>query len=255
MARYCFITICLSVSTILFSSFSSTLSVYARPAQSTQRPLNTQRVRSYVPKFKPPKVGTPLSTVGAGARSESGVCVREGTTPLTAITPSDTVALTTAENTEVFVYIPETQAETMRLVVKDDLDNEVLRKSIPTPNNAGIIRFNLAQLGLTQSLALNKSYRWSFTLMCLPQDRSDDIVVGGWIKRTTLSPGLVKQLSNVTPQQRPSLYAENGIWNEAVISLVELRRSRPQDPTLATYWKELLKSVGLENVAEKPFVQ
>ncbi|MBD0345660.1 MAG: DUF928 domain-containing protein [Coleofasciculus sp. Co-bin14] len=44
------------------------------------------------------------------------------------------------------------------------------------------------------------------------------------------------------------------MWYDAIISLADLRRSQPGDLTVASTWKELLRSVGLEAIATKPLL-
>ncbi|MBD0346251.1 MAG: DUF928 domain-containing protein, partial [Coleofasciculus sp. Co-bin14] len=42
------------------------------------------------------------------------------------------------------------------------------------------------------------------------------------------------------------------LWYETLETLIELRRDRPNDPTLTDAWKTLLSSVGLDVISDAP---
>ena len=58
-----------------------------------------------------------------------------------------------------------------------------------------------------------------------------------------------------TPRQRVALYAQAGIWQDALTTLGELRVRQRQDAALATDWKDLLDSVGLDNISTEAIVE
>jgi len=53
--------------------------------------------------------------------------------------------------------------------------------------------------------------------------------VFGWIDRVEPSPELAQQLDGASEVDRAILYAEHGMWYDAVATLAALRRSRPED--------------------------
>jgi hypothetical protein len=50
-------------------------------------------------------------------------------------------------------------------------------------------------------------------------------------------------------------YAAHNVWYDAVTNLAELRRANPGDRVLAQEWTNLLKAVGLEELAQVAIVQ
>ncbi|NJO52498.1 MAG: DUF928 domain-containing protein [Leptolyngbyaceae cyanobacterium RM2_2_4] len=76
----------------------------------------------------------------------------------------------------------------------------------------------------------------------------------GWIQRIQPSAELQTALTNAAPAQLPTLYAQSGIWYDALASLVALRTT-PTTPTFTTQWSTLLNSVGLGHIAESAFAQ
>jgi Domain of Unknown Function (DUF928) len=117
---------------------------------------------------------------------------------------------------------------------------------VKTPKNQGdFVRFNFSDFPDSPVIILGKTYQWTFTLLCDPQDPSANTTVSGSIKRIELDPILTNELKIAKPSDRIALYANNGLWYDTVATLVEALQSNPNDPQLAKSWQELLKSVGL----------
>lgn len=69
------------------------------------------------------------------------------------------------------------------------------------------------------------------------------------VQRVNLSPAVAQQLQTAQPRQKVAIYAENGIWHEAINTLAELRQQNPQDVSLQTQWKDLLEEIGLGDIS------
>jgi hypothetical protein len=153
------------------------------------------------------------------------------------------LGLTQSARPNFFVYIPQTTAQTAEFSLFDEQMNGIYQASVPV-TKAGLVSISL--LDTAPSLVKDKPYYWTVALVCNPSDRTEDWVVGGWIERAEPSATLKQQLANVTAVERVSLYAKQGFWYEALNTLVELQRTQPNHPVVATTWAELMKSVGLE---------
>jgi hypothetical protein len=79
--------------------------------------------------------------------------------------------------------------------------------------------------------------------------------VEGAIKRVEADPTLAQRLQRATPQERVAIYAKAQLWYEALGTLAELRRDRPNDPVLADAWTQLLDSVKLDTISRQPLYQ
>ena len=140
--------------------------------------------------------------------------------------------------------------------LQDENNNNLYQTSLPIPSRPGIVSFTLPKDA--PPLKVNHTYTWYFGMICStqnPQDISEVVLVSGEIKRTEPSNSLKAELQKVTGVEKAALYAKNGIWTDALTTLAQLRRSQPENSTLATAWEELLNSVGLEEVAKEPFVE
>lgn len=84
-----------------------------------------------------------------------------------------------------------------------------------------------------------------------PKQRSHDIVAGGVVKRTESSPTLKAKLENARGQQLTYVYAEEGIWYDAIAAVSGLIEDAPGDAVLKTQRAALLEQVGLAEVAAR----
>jgi hypothetical protein len=206
--------------------------------------LATPSLASPLLKFKPPSRGTPPITGGAASRS-GGACIL-GQEPLKALMPRSNYGLTAVADPVLLVYVPQSTAKTVEFQLRTaDNRSRVFRKSMPTPTTAGIVRLSVDNAGLSP-LQSNQSYRWYVSLVCNVGDRSLNPIVEGWVERIPADAALTQKLTQATDQSRPFVYAEAGLWYEAVASLDALRRSQPTHPGLRTQWTSLLQSVGLD---------
>lgn len=191
----------------------------------------------------PPTVqrGAPPRTAGGGTRGPS--CIQGGSTPLTALMPSNNVGITVAANPTFFWYVPQTIAQSAKFVVVDDQNKLVYQTNLDLTGTPGIVQKRLPP---TTSLKVGKTYHWSFTLNCNPQNPTTQ--VEGWVERTALAPDLKTELQQASPLEQAKIYAEAGIWQETLTILASLRHSQPQE------WEELIQSVGLDSaIATAPF--
>jgi hypothetical protein len=161
--------------------------------------------------------------------------------------------LTTLERPSWLFYVPyiKEYGYPAEFVLQDQKSN-IYETAIALPARPGIVRVSLPSTA--PALAVNKQYRWYFNIYCDPQKNSPPIYVEGVIQRVNLSQTIAEQLKTATPIKRFAIYAQNGIWYEAVTTLLELRQKNLQDPALQAQWRDLLTSARLDNVATEPII-
>ncbi|MFB2983716.1 DUF928 domain-containing protein [Microseira sp. BLCC-F43] len=207
------------------------------------------RATSFEP---PPGKGIPRrGTAGGGSRPVSSACDPSKRTvssaTLTALSPGSHLGLTQSSRPKFLVYVPQTTAQTMEFSLFDEQMNGVYQMNFPVANRTGLIRIELPENA--PSLVKDKPYYWTVALICNPNERTEDMVVGGWIERTELNDSLKQELAKLRGLDRVSFYAKRGFWYDAVNTLVELGQAEPGNLALAASWAEVLKSVGLEAIA------
>jgi len=205
-------------------------------------------------RFVPP----PPSDTGKPRGRRSGGAGRDDCpavdAPLTALVPDNNLGLTVAESPTFWFFVPQlpTTARSGEFVLQDQEHNDVYRTPFRLSGKPGVVSIRLPS-NPQSSLKRDQMYRWHFQIYCQPQTTSEYFWVEGWVKQVALNPTLESQLEAAKPREYIA-YAENGIWHEAVTKLAELRLSDPQNATLSENWAELLRAVGLEELAKEPLL-
>jgi len=226
--------------------------------------------------FPVDNVGQPNGGTGGGGTR--GSCFKnqqnqEDKMPLTGLMPRNSLThrpvnqtLTVAANPTFFVYVPETttlSAEDLLFAefsVSDDQDHEVYQTTfrLPTVLSSDVPSSSVSTPGIVKlslpanvSLETGKNYRWVFQLSCgkANADRVFGRYVEGWIQRTELSSDLKTKIEQATPLEQAQLYAKARIWSETLMLAAQLRSSQPAE------WEKLLKSVGLNEIAQVPLLE
>lgn len=215
--------------------------------------LTTLLILSCIPQQvlaqKASREGLPGRRVGGGTRGECPIEAKR----LTALVPENNLGLTVADYPTFFFYVPESPIpKTVEFVLLDDGDRQVYETSFMTAGTGGVINLSLPVNAGLPPLTIGKNYHWYFSVVCNPVNRAEDIFVEGWVQRVELDPILAIKLDKASMQERVNLYAAAGLWHEAITTLTNLRRDRPNDPTMIANWIQLLQSVELDTIAQEP---
>lgn len=201
--------------------------------------------------FRPPNLGNPPATAGGATRS--GVCFK-GTQRFTALLPPSQIGLTFNSHPTFFWYVPQSSAKTAQFLLMTQDDSQVVYETTLTlPAKAGIVSFTLPDT--VKPLDVGQRYHWFLTIHCNTVDRNSNPNTEGWVERTAPSAGLSEKIQQTTARDLPALYADQGIWYEALTSLAQLRQANPTDASLITSWERLLRSAGLGTLAPAPIVE
>lgn len=197
-------------------------------------------------------IGKPTRTVTGGTR---GGCkaLPEGEPTLTALVPEEGTQLTVAAYPSFFFYIPAIEAEALELILSSK-DGEYIATFKTTGDELGIVSVSIPANSMPP-LEIGKAYHWSFAIICDRSDPSANMIVKGSLERIELDPNLNTILETVPPQERAALYFTDGAWQDTLATMAQLRRTRPDNVAVKTDWEALLKSVGLEKIAQEPLVK
>ncbi|AFZ07808.1 protein of unknown function DUF928 [Oscillatoria nigro-viridis PCC 7112] len=249
---------------------ASQLAVVGLPTPSTDGKPGTE---SGGPRFGPPTPSTdgkpftesggprlvqPIEDMLPGdlrrVTRKASKCVK-GEIEFTALIPENKIGRTVSEYPVFFFYLPQTEAELAEFVLKDENGNPIYQTTLKTNNSSGVIGVSLPANKNVSPLQVGKNYRWSVALICEAQDRSADILEQGIVRRVELSEDIRSQLEKADARQKTFIYAENGIWQEALSNLAAARRANPNDAELTADWESLLDSVKLGKIAKEPIVE
>ena len=178
----------------------------------------------------------------------------QGKIKLTALVPKNQIGRTVSEYPEFFFYLPQTDAQVAEFVLQDENGNQIYQTTLKINNSSGIVGVSIPTNQNVSPLQVGKIYRWAVALICDTEDRSTDVFAAGIVRRVELSADIRSELEKADPRQKAVIYAQTGIWQDALGTLAAARRANPNDPDLAADWKILLDSVKLGEIAAEPIV-
>ncbi|MFW5665314.1 MAG: DUF928 domain-containing protein [Coleofasciculus sp.] len=161
----------------------------------------------------------------------------------------------TVEGTPTFlVHVTETEAEEAVFTLMTENKDKVVYETTVSLNNQtpGIISISIPESDPAnpdnELLQVGEIYNWFVTIPCDQNDWSQNPTAEGWVKRIAKEDSLAQELAKTPDINHPKVYVDYGVWTEAVSSLEQLRERYPNNPQVQADWKDLLESVGLENL-------
>ncbi len=232
-------------------------------AQSHQRPdtmerkLSTQKTnvsattttklslarQPNLPVYKPPRRGAPAGRVAGGTRGSGSKL------PLLSALAPDHAGFSVHAQPTLYWYLSKAVPYPVEFTLIDDQAIEpLLEKRLASNQRPGVKEVPLEDYRIT--LKPGVPYQWFVTLIVDPEQPSRDIVVGGAIERMPSPDTLQSQLAQVEPARAPFVYAEAGLWYDAVMVVSQMIDGAPQDYALRRQRAALLEQVGLADIAE-----
>lgn len=154
-----------------------------------------------------------------------------------------------------YFFVPEEGDTSAQFRIYDSTSSNVQIIEITMPPTSGIVPIRLP--GSIPALETGTLYSWEFVLSCDPNAGSDVepfVSITGLTERVTLDETLAPQLSQSDLRDRPAIYADAGLWYDALDALIRLRYADPTDEALLQDWQSLLESVELGQVASDPLI-
>jgi hypothetical protein len=167
--------------------------------------------------------------------------------PLTVLVPANSQGTITSERLTLWFYVPyapEDITSAEFLVNNRDEKEYVYKTQFTLPKTPGIVSISVP-LSANTSLETGKYYHWYLTLKCKGSTiNTPDLEVDGWVQRILPKPSTTNQIDTPAPEG----------WYDAVNNLANRLIASPQDTKLKQEWTDLLKSVGLQNLAQEPLI-
>jgi hypothetical protein len=215
--------------------------------QGTGTPgVSTKKAKSALPlmlRYRPPSRGRPANRVGGGTRGD------KNNTPFLAALVPDHMGLTTQAQPPFYWFFSGAIKEEIEFTLIDERHiKPLLETNLNIPGREGIQCLSLTDYGIR--LSHNVPYQWFVAIISDPNHRSKDLVVCGSIKRIEPSQSLISKLSQPNRAEVPFIYAEEGLWYDALSTLNQLIDADPNDIRLQKQRIDLFEQVGLWEVAE-----
>lgn len=191
--------------------------------------------------YKPPLRGAPASRVGGGSRGSGAANF-----VLNVLAPDHTGLTTQAQPTLYWYASGPSIAKVEVTVIAEVAELPVLSQNINV-TSGGVQSFDLAKHGV--SLKPDTEYEWFVSVIPDPTQRSKDVTSGGTIKRVVSDPAVQARAAAAGERQAPMIYAEAGLWYDAIDALSRLIELHPGDAELHAQRAALLDQVGLPAAA------
>jgi hypothetical protein len=195
-----------------------------------------------VPVYKPPLRGAPGGRVGGGTR---GIASRD-VFMLSVLAPGHT-GLTVREQPVLYWFISADTALPAEIAIVDpNSTTPLLEKPLAGPITRGVHSIRLADHGVR--LEPGVVYRWSVSVITDAGRRSRDILASGTIERIPPPATLDAALATAGPERSAFVYAEAGIWYDAMAAVCEMLARTPDSEPLRGQRAALLAQAGLPTI-------
>jgi Domain of Unknown Function (DUF928) len=234
------------------------------------------QVPSYSVEFNPPDRGAPGRLIGAGTRfsqpiettrgslgslgrRQAPITVNEETlsSPLVAIVPSSSLGnygLTLDGYPSFYIHMPAVPQARLEFILLDELGDRIYEAGYLVANREGTFSIDLPRHANLPPLEVGLTYTWQVRLKLNPNSIVTDYLVHGQIERFEPEAGLMKDLEAASAEEKVVLYAQSGLWYDALDTLAQLRRANPNNPLLTNEWAQLLRSISLDDIADQPLI-
>ncbi len=193
--------------------------------------------------------GAPERTSGSGSRGCGDYIVSDDHNELAALMPANNISTTVDPQTSLYFYVPPTQGSQAELTLYDWTNKNrtpVYQTQLSVKQTSGIVKLTLPK---TVELKSDNIYVWNFSIYCSSNPNEAYQYADGWLQRVTLTAQQQAQLEQrQQPLEQAQLYAEAGIWANALEIVAQLRSSHPQ------VWQRFLDSVALSHLAQYPMI-
>jgi hypothetical protein len=160
----------------------------------------------------------------------------------------DHLGYTTEEQPTLYWYLAEPTTTRIVFTIRDETSVQPLVDvELTSPAKAGVQPVRLAEHGV--KLRPGASYQWFISLVPDPARRSKDFTVGAWISRREPDAALRARLAEAKNGRKESIYAQSGLWYDAIGVLSSRIASAPSDRDLHEQRAALLEQAGLSEVA------
>jgi hypothetical protein len=213
-------------------------------------PKNTPVTATPAPpvKFRPSGQASAAVRVTGGSRGSGDSAVT-----LDVLAP-DEVGTTTQEQPSLFWFQSgPSKAKFELTLIQENKAKPIVQVDFDQASKAGIQRVKLSDHG--GKLAVGVEYQWVVALVNDADNRSKDLVASGVIKRIDPSADLKRKIASTSPSSLPGVYADAGIWYDALSTLSDQIETHPDNKGLRHTRGDLLQQVGLKAAARADLLE
>jgi hypothetical protein len=245
--KYVIVVILFLITGLSTATFSISATSDDQVVNSTLQSIKAQNKKSTtaidMPIYKPHKRGVaPNAIVGMNSRG-----VESELSTISVLAP-DHIGLTVHEQPSIYWYLSKPISSRIEFTLSDNQAvRPLLKTNLKTLVQPGIQRLNLADYNVR--LSPGKQYQWIVSLLPDPDHSSQEIIVGGAIECIEFTQELAEKLAQESKAEAPHIYAEAGLWYDALSALSDLIETTPDDMVIRKQHASLLEQAGLLEIA------
>ena len=180
-----------------------------------------------------------------------------------AIAPNNGLQYTYEDYPYFFWYFPGVQeeftAKPIEFILMSRETKEVNGKTRDRYRKVYEQKLNLTQPGIVayalpaaeaQALEEGAEYKWRIKIEC--SDRTAMNLSYSIQRQSTDNPELIDKLENAPVDQHPVIFAESGVWFDALRIIALQLQQAPEDAILTEDWNNVLKLIGFEDLIGQP---
>ena len=238
LMNFTFISFALMPMTLNADTEKKEVEATAKNVPDKQTNKNTKKYT-----YEPPLRGAPAVRIGGGSRGIGG-----STVELVVIAPDHT-GLTTKEQPKLYWYVSKNASSKLEVTLTSGQNSDpIFEEAITTSSHAGIQSIDLENTKV--KLKPNLEYRWFVSIVPDANQRSNDVIASGTIKRIIPDEELNATLIEANQLNRANIYTQNSIWYDAIDELMQLDKLYPNNPEFLELRVMLLEQAGLKTVAK-----
>jgi hypothetical protein len=206
-------------------------------------PKKSQGDSSQMPQYKAPLRGTPAGLLSGGTRGA------DGKMPIFAFLAPRHTGLTLSEQPTIYWFSSEATKCPVELTILMGKEmKSILQVRIADETRAGFHPIHLADHGIR--LQTDVVYQCFISMLIDPKHPSKDIISGGAIERTAFPKNFQKTLQETDSKRISHVYAEEGLWYDAMNALCSRIDATPHDSLLHQQRISLLRQGDLTETAD-----
>lgn len=179
---------------------------------------------------EPVRQGLPGRRISGASRLPVSACL-QNTTPLVAIVPETNLGTTAVANPTLWLSLPEVaSAKQLEFYLFNAEEEIIYQTSVMVEPTVDLVGLDLSMMTNAPKLEINHRYRWAASMVCNPDNRSENISVEGWVDRIEASS------------------ENNQPWYDHLAVLVEQLQHHPQNQEILSQWQALMASARLEQI-------
>lgn len=206
----------------IIAIFLISLFLLILPTNNDSTYSRTTYIRKTYP-YKPPKKlkRAKAKSVGTGSRGCADANLAKA--KLRLLAPKDHIGQSVSGYPTFFWYIVTKSPIKVNFVLVDPEKIEPIIEVQQNMSETGIGRFQLPHN--IPELEQGKSYRWVVSLVCNEKKPSQNIYAYSWLERVPQTTALKQQLALHNTSSRAAIYAQQGIWYDALAEAFKYKSS------------------------------